>query len=140
MTWLILITAIILCCMFPHFADLIVFLSVTFWIIILIISQVESNENNKLEIANQQKEYEEYVQKLLNKYGNKRIVDNILNHEIWVGQTQEMLIDSLGNPEYIQKHQLKTKYKEIWNYNKIGKGRYGVSVILENEIVVAYRI
>jgi len=143
----ILIVTIILCCIFPDAWGAIIFFSIILWMIIYIFNQVESDKTTELQTAKQQRQYEEqqrqyeeYVKKLMHKYGNKNIVDKILRNEIWVGQTQEMLIDSLGQPEYVQKNQLKNKYKEIWNYNRVGKGRYSISITLEDQVVVGYRI
>jgi hypothetical protein len=101
------------------------------------------NEHEKAEAANraeeERKKHEAYVQDLIRRFG-KSNADRILLGDIWVGQTQEMLLESKGHPGYVQQHQLKTKYKETWSYDRIGKGKYSTSVVLENNIVTGYRI
>jgi len=81
---------------------------------------------------------EAYEQDLINRFG-KATADRLIMGEIWTGMTQEMLIESKGLPGYVQQQQLKTKYKEIWSYDRIGKGKYSTSVTLENNIVTAWR-
>lgn len=75
---------------------------------------------------------------LLEKYGDAEIVQRILRKTIWQGQTQEQLLDSLGRPLDIDERVLKTKSKETWKYNQVGKNRFGLRVILENGIVVGW--
>ena len=59
---------------------------------------------------------------LLAKYHDAKIVDMIMRHMFWQGQSQEQLLDSLGRPADIDQKVLKTKVKEIWKYNqKIGR-------------------
>jgi flagellar biosynthesis component FlhA len=101
------------------------------------------NENEKKK-ANEKAEeqrlkQEAYVKDLISRFG-KNDADRILNHQIWKGMTTAMLVESKGYPGYIQEIQLKTKYKEIWSYDKIGKGKFRISVTIENSIVTGYKI
>ncbi|OUD11714.1 DUF2845 domain-containing protein [Thioflexithrix psekupsensis] len=75
---------------------------------------------------------------LLLKYGNVEIVDMIMKKMFWQGQTTEQLIDSLGKPLDIDKKVMKTKTKETWKYNKTGRGRYALRIILEDGYVVGW--
>jgi hypothetical protein len=101
------------------------------------------NEHEKAETAKRAEEerlkHEAYVKDLIRRFG-KVNADRILIGDIWVGQTQEMLLESRGHPGYIQQHQLKTKYKEVWSFDRVGKGKYSTSVTLENNIVTSYKI
>lgn len=75
---------------------------------------------------------------LLAKYGSAEIVERIMKKMFWQGQTREQLLDSLGSPLSVDQSVLKTKVKETWKYNSIGKNRYALRVILENNIVVGW--
>ena len=81
--------------------------------------------------------YEE-VHPLMAKYGNANIVDKLMQRMFWQGQSAEQLVDSLGRPMDIDQKVLKTKTKEIWKYNRTGKGRYALRITLEDGEVVHY--
>ena len=75
---------------------------------------------------------------LMSKYGNEEIVNKILNKVVWQGETSEQLFESLGSPQDIDEKVLKTKFKQIWKYNHRGSNRYGLRIIIENNIVVGW--
>ncbi|HDI3149886.1 TPA: DUF2845 domain-containing protein [Vibrio cholerae] len=77
-------------------------------------------------------------QRLMAKYGNAELVDRLMKKTIWEGQTEEQLIDSLGKPLDIDQKVLKTKVKETWKYDKAGKNRYNLRIIVENGSVVGW--
>lgn len=78
---------------------------------------------------------------LLSKYlGDIETVEKIMSRSVWEGQTEDELIDSLGEPIEVDQKILKTKSKEIWKYKKTGKGRFGLRVTLENNRVVGWEI
>jgi hypothetical protein len=110
---------------------------------VILIAWLLYNEHEKAEAAKRAEEerqkHEAYVKDLIRRFG-KTNADRILVGDIWIGQTQEMLIESRGFPGYIQKHQLKTKYKETWSYDRVGKGKFSTSVVLENNVVTGYRV
>lgn len=60
-------------------------------------------------IPDRKKKYAERQQHLLQKYQDPELVTLLLNGNIWVNQTSEQLIDSLGNPIDIDQKVLKTK-------------------------------
>ncbi|MGL6364653.1 hypothetical protein ACSZMZ_01735 [Aeromonas veronii] len=72
------------------------------------------------------------------KYGDKHLVDKLMKRMFWQGQSEGQLIDSLGKPIDIDQKVLKTKVKEVWKYNKTGKGRYALRVTLENGKVIGW--
>lgn len=75
---------------------------------------------------------------LLAKYHDPKIVDMIMRHMFWQGQSQEQLLDSLGRPADIDQKVMKTKVKEIWKYNQMGTNRFGLRITLENNVVIGW--
>ncbi len=75
---------------------------------------------------------------LLAKYHDPQIVDKIMRHVFWQGQSQEQLLDSLGRPADIDQKVMKTKVKEIWKYNPMGSNRFGLRITIENSVVVGW--
>ncbi len=75
---------------------------------------------------------------LMTKYKDATIVDKLMKQSFWQGQTSEQLLDSLGNPEDIDVKILKTKKKEIWKYKHQGSNRYGLRIILDNDLVIGW--
>lgn len=88
--------------------------------------------------SNEKKRLLQKRQKLMAKYNDKEIVENIMNQAIWVGQTNEQVAESLGKPEDIDQKVLKTKKKEIWKYGYEGGNRYRVRITLENDVVIGW--
>jgi hypothetical protein len=75
---------------------------------------------------------------LRNKYGDESIVQAIIRHSYWQGQTAEQLIDSLGNPLGVDQRVLKTKKREIWRYRREGANRFGLRITLDEDTVVGW--
>ena len=75
---------------------------------------------------------------LLAKYHDPKIVDMILRHMFWQGQSQEQLLDSLGRPADIDQKVMKTKVKEIWKYNQTGTNRFGLRITIEDNVVIGW--
>lgn len=75
---------------------------------------------------------------LLTKYGDAKIVEMILSSSVWQGQTQEQLLDSLGNPVDVDQKVLKSKTREIWKYNQTGSNRFGLRITVEDKVVVGW--
>lgn len=63
------------------------------------LKELKNIEVAKLKV-NQEKILSERENNLINKYG-KEIADKIINGKVWVGMTEDMLIESCGAPEYI---------------------------------------
>lgn len=68
---------------------------------------------------------------LMGKYGDQLIVDRIMRHNFWQGQTAAQLEDSLGQPYAKDDKRLKTFKREIWKYNRTGKNRFALRITLE---------
>lgn len=75
---------------------------------------------------------------LIRKYGNFEIANKIMEGEFWQGQTQEQLIDSLGEPIEVDQKVTKRKTIEVWKYEQTGRGRFALRIRLENGIVVGW--
>lgn len=92
-----------------------------------------SHKKKKKQQALSQRKY-----MLMERYGNEELVDNILNQVIWVGETDEQLRESLGEPEDIDQKVLKTKKKEVWKYGHKGGNRYKFRITLDNDVIVGW--
>ncbi|PCR94503.1 hypothetical protein CP336_21685 [Pseudomonas fluorescens] len=75
---------------------------------------------------------------LRDKYQSEDIVQNILGRKVWIGQTSEQLIDSLGQPAATDHKFLKTKTRDIWKYRHRGANRYGLRITVENGQVTGW--
>jgi hypothetical protein len=84
---------------------------------------------------NQKKKRLEYLR---GKYGDEAIVQLIVHHRFWQGQSSEQLIDSVGNPVSIDRNIFKTKTRETWKYSQRGVNRFGLRISLENGVVVGW--
>lgn len=71
-------------------------------------------------------------------YGRTPLAEKIIARNIWQGQTQRQLRDSLGNPADTDEKVLKTKTKTIWKYHHRGGNRYGLRITVENGVVVGW--
>ena len=78
------------------------------------------------------------VEELNAKYNDQEIVRRIIANEIWVGETSEQVIDTLGKPEDVDSKVMKSKVREIWKYGNFGVNRYRLRITLENNIVVGW--
>ncbi|KJZ12565.1 hypothetical protein TW85_15835 [Marinomonas sp. S3726] len=88
--------------------------------------------------GNAKKARAEKRNKLMQKYNDENIVNNIMNQTIWQGQTSDQVAESLGQAEDIDQKVLKTKKKEIWKYGSEGGNRYQLRITLENDVVVGW--
>lgn len=75
---------------------------------------------------------------LVKKYGNVEVADRIMESEFWQGQTEEQLIDSIGEPIEVDQKVMRRKTVEVWKYEQTGKGRFALRIHLEDGIVVMW--
>lgn len=73
---------------------------------------------------------------LVDKYGDVQIAQMIMDGTFWMGATEEQLLDAIGRPKKIDDKVLKSKRIQIWRYNQISKRGFGLSITLENGVVV----
>ncbi|SRR6266436_6189075 len=85
--------------------------------------------------AYQKKKRLEYLR---GKYGDEAIVQLIVQHKFWQGQTSEQLIDSVGKPVTIDTRIFKTRMRETWKYNQRGANRFGLRITLDDGVVVGW--
>ena len=62
----------------------------------------------------------------------------IVRREIWQGQTEVMLIESLGAPADMDETVMKTKSKRVYKYQPRGANRFGLRVTVEDGVVVGW--
>jgi len=62
----------------------------------------------------------------------------ILDGRVWLGQTAEQLVDSIGRPHGVDHKTMKTIRREIWKYGHRGSNRYRVRVTLDFGRVVSW--
>ena len=74
----------------------------------------------------------------MRKYEDQSIVDAILNNEFWIGASDDMLRDSLGEPEDIDREVMKRKTKETWKYGRKRANQYRLRVFVENGVVTSW--
>ncbi len=77
-------------------------------------------------------------EKLMLKYNDEALVEMLMKGQFWQGQTIEQLRDSIGKPEDIGEQILKSKIKETWKYQRIGRNRFALKIFVENGIVVGW--
>jgi predicted membrane protein len=75
---------------------------------------------------------------LILKYKDEKLVQRILKKQIWQGQTEGQLLDSIGKPDDVAQNVLKTKVKYTWKYRESGSRRLKVSIIIEDGLVVGW--
>ena len=76
--------------------------------------------------------------RLMMKYKNDALVESLMQELFWRGQTADQLRDSLGEPLDIDQKVLKTKLKEVWKYQELGKNRYALKITLDDGVVVGW--
>lgn len=83
---------------------------------------------------------EERNTNIRNKYPDPEVHNKIINQEIWMGETKEMVIDSLGKPQDIDTKVTKTKTVEVIKYNRAGANRYNTKITIENGLVAGWDV
>jgi 4-amino-4-deoxy-L-arabinose transferase-like glycosyltransferase len=84
------------------------------------------------------KRRQERFRALTERFGSEEIAQDIMTQKFWTGQTEEMLAESLGPPEAVDRQLLKTKRKEIWKYDEARKNQFSLRITLENGRVVSW--
>jgi len=103
--------------------------------------EFEKKQQQK-ERKKEEKKFQERKKLLTSRFGEED-ADKILNGDIWIDMTKEMLIESWGNPEDETVNVFKNKTKEKYFYNgrttRQGTTVYKCEVKLENDVVVGYK-
>lgn len=75
---------------------------------------------------------------LICKYKDREIAERIVRRELWQGQTDGQLHDSLGPPSAVD-HMLRGyKKREVWKYGARGANRFRLRIILEDGSVTTW--
>jgi hypothetical protein len=77
--------------------------------------------------------------RLLDRYGNLQIVEDIMAKKVWQGMTKEQLLESWGQPADQGQKVMKTKTTTTYKYNQTGRNRFRSRVTLENDVVVGWQ-
>lgn len=77
------------------------------------------------------------IQALRDKY-SEDVVKRILAGQIWQGQTEDQLVDTLGRPLEVDRKILKTTRREIWKYKQTSAQRFGLRITVENGYVMGW--
>lgn len=109
---------------------------------ISVLIQMNTHKKNKEKLYREymlEKTHQRIHEIFMEKFNDEKIVQAIMAHKYWQGQTAEQLEASLGEPEDIDPEIMKEKKREIWKYDRMGKGRYALRITLENDIVVGWK-
>lgn len=77
---------------------------------------------------------------LMAKYGDPSIDDRIMAAKMWQDMSAEMLTDSWGHPVDRDRDVYKMRTTEVWKYGQTGRNRFKGRVIVENSIVVGFKL
>jgi hypothetical protein len=75
--------------------------------------------------------------RLIDRFGAEA-AERILREELWIGETEEMVQESLGYPDDVDERVMKTKHRRVLKYRPLGKNRYGLRVTLDDGVVVGW--
>ncbi len=76
---------------------------------------------------------------LISKYNSYEIAKRVFRREIWQGQTEAQLIDSLGAPAAVDRELPGTTKREAWKYRPRRANHYLLRIQLENGVVTEWR-
>jgi hypothetical protein len=75
---------------------------------------------------------------LIEKYKDEETLYPILFKKISIGQSEENILDMLGEPDDIKVIQLKTKVKKEYRYGRYNTNRYQLKVFFDNGVVCGW--
>lgn len=103
-----------------------------------VLNEIAKHRREKEKAKQRQIEYAARRAVLLAKYQDEQTVNAIMAGLVWVGMTEEQLLDSFGSPEDKSVKVYKTKTVETFKYDQTGKNRFSKRVTIENGIVVGF--
>jgi len=68
------------------------------------------------------------------------VAARIYRGDIWQGQTEEMLFESMGRPVDFDEKVMKTKTRRVYKWGRMGANRFATRVTVENGVVVGWDI
>jgi uncharacterized membrane protein len=66
------------------------------------------------------------------------VVQRILSGQIWQGQSEDQLVNTLGRPVDIYRKVLKAMLRKIWKCKQTSAKRFGLRITVENGYVVGW--
>ena len=72
------------------------------------------------------------------KYGDTPISRALAEGMYWLGQSGEMLMDALGEPEAVEEQVLDSGHRQLWLYQRDRHGQPGIVFALERGEVVGW--
>lgn len=93
----------------------------------------------KAEFAKQIDSIDSFIDDMVENNGFRETV-NIVSRNLWIGETKEQLITSIGEPIKISTKVSESKILETYYYNQINARSYGLIVDIENDIVKGWEI
>jgi hypothetical protein len=93
---------------------------------------------NKIDLLGTKKKQKDIRLAYLNEKYCDETLQRVLQGQLWLGQTAEQVIDSIGEPIATDRNLLKTRKKEIWKYSPSGVNRYRLRITLEGDRVVGW--
>ena len=109
-----------------------------FWALIKIEDQRRMAKEKGLE--EEENRIKAIFQSYVEKYGDEKIAQDIMDGEIWKEMSEEMLIDSFGDPESIDEKVTARGVKKTLKYNQVGKNRFDTKIMLVDGIVTGWDI
>ena len=77
--------------------------------------------------------------RLISRYNDSEIAKCVFHHEIWLGQTDQQLLDSRGTPAGIDHGLLGAREREVWKYGPRDTGGYRLRITLEDGVVTGWQ-
>lgn len=76
---------------------------------------------------------------LIERFGAES-AERIMNNEVWEGQTEAMLVESLGRPSDVTERVTARSTRLTYKYDRVGKNRFGTKIFLVNGKVVGWEM
>ena len=80
----------------------------------------------------------ELIARLLQKYGDEKLVHALMDGTIWQGMTAEQLRDAWGEPVSIEEKVMKTKVRQVFKYQQVARNRFRDKVTLEDGVITGW--
>lgn len=95
----------------------------------------QRRERQYLQLCNQLMTHLQYV---ANKYQSEQIAIKIVTKNVWIGETKEQLLESLGEPIKVTERVKKNSIVESYYYNQINGRSFAFVIRIENDRVIEW--
>ena len=79
--------------------------------------------------------YRSATRQLMTKHGDPELVLRLMRGDVWVGMSVEMLRESVGQPDAVERHARPTGIEEIWKFEPIDLLSYRLEVRIDDDCV-----